>query len=324
MDYRDIYYEVVSGSSLVSNIISIAFAVLMIVALWKIYEKAGEHGWAAIVPFYRSYVLYKISGKKNLFWGNLAASIVAVIAYIILLVEIFALIFSGLSGFFSTSYMDRELRKHGAGLFVCLLLLMACLIAMLVFRIIQCIGLAKNFGVSGGYAVGLIFLPHIFYCIFAFSSNFVYTAGAPKYGNGLYGVPNGFPPQNGGQPPVYMNPYSGQPQPNPQPPVFINPYSAQPGYGQPLQPNYTVQPGYGQPQQQNYAARPDLQPTGYVNPYVQPQQPGAAGQTGYTQPGVAGQTGYTQPQQPEAAVQNGNMQTQIPEEQTSGGDQGQS
>ncbi len=318
MDYRDIYYEVVSGSSLVSNIITIALMVLMIVALWKIYEKAGEHGWAAIVPFYRSYVLYKISGKKKLFWGDLVVSIVAVTAYIILVVEIFALIFSG---FFNASYMERELKKHGMGLFVCLLLVIACLIAKLVFRIIQCIGLAKNFGVNGGYAVGLIFLPHIFYCIFAFGSNFVYTAGAPKYGNGLYGVPNGFPPQNGGQPPV-----------------FINPYSAQPGYGQPLQPNYTVQPGYGQPQQQNYAARPDLQPTGYVNPYVQPQQQGTAGQNGYAQPqqqgtagqngyaqlqqpGAAGQTGYTQP---EAAMQSGNMQTQISEEQPSGGDQSQS
>lgn len=42
----------------------LAVAVLSIVARWKIYNKAGEEGWAAIVPFYSSYVLYKIT------WGN--------------------------------------------------------------------------------------------------------------------------------------------------------------------------------------------------------------------------------------------------------------
>ena len=35
--------------------------------LWlarKIFEKAGQPGWASIVPFYNSYIRYKI------FWGN--------------------------------------------------------------------------------------------------------------------------------------------------------------------------------------------------------------------------------------------------------------
>lgn len=38
--------------------------VLTIVATWMVYSKAGEHGWAALVPFYAQYVLYKIT------WGN--------------------------------------------------------------------------------------------------------------------------------------------------------------------------------------------------------------------------------------------------------------
>ena len=45
-------------------ILSIALYVLQIVALWKIYQKAGEKGWKAIVPFLNMYVLYKIT------WGN--------------------------------------------------------------------------------------------------------------------------------------------------------------------------------------------------------------------------------------------------------------
>lgn len=32
----------------------------MIVATWYIFQKANEPGWAAIVPFYNRYVMYKI------------------------------------------------------------------------------------------------------------------------------------------------------------------------------------------------------------------------------------------------------------------------
>ena len=34
------------------TILSLAVAVLGVVAMWKIFEKAGEPGWAAIIPFY--------------------------------------------------------------------------------------------------------------------------------------------------------------------------------------------------------------------------------------------------------------------------------
>jgi small-conductance mechanosensitive channel len=41
---------------------SLAIGVLAIVAMWKIFTKAGEPGWASIVPIYNTYVLTKISG----------------------------------------------------------------------------------------------------------------------------------------------------------------------------------------------------------------------------------------------------------------------
>ena len=42
-------------------IVILILSVVMIVALWKIYAKAGEPGWASIVPFYCNYVLFKIA-----------------------------------------------------------------------------------------------------------------------------------------------------------------------------------------------------------------------------------------------------------------------
>lgn len=49
-------------------IVSLAIFILQIVAKWKIFNKAGEHGWAALVPFYSTYVLYKITWENGLFF----------------------------------------------------------------------------------------------------------------------------------------------------------------------------------------------------------------------------------------------------------------
>lgn len=42
----------------------LVLAVISIIALWRIYTKAGEPGWGCIVPFYNYYLLFKIA------WGN--------------------------------------------------------------------------------------------------------------------------------------------------------------------------------------------------------------------------------------------------------------
>lgn len=47
----------------VFGLVYLAFIVLIIVSLWKIFTKAGEPGWAAIVPIYNAIVLLKIAGK---------------------------------------------------------------------------------------------------------------------------------------------------------------------------------------------------------------------------------------------------------------------
>lgn len=41
----------------------LAVAIVAIVAHWKIYTKAGQPGWAAIIPIYNIYVMLKIVGK---------------------------------------------------------------------------------------------------------------------------------------------------------------------------------------------------------------------------------------------------------------------
>jgi len=45
------------------TIFMLAVALLMVAAMWKVFVKAGEPGWAAIVPIYNVIVLLKIAGK---------------------------------------------------------------------------------------------------------------------------------------------------------------------------------------------------------------------------------------------------------------------
>ena len=56
----------IMGLSLTSFFSIIFFIVVItIVAKWKIYEKAGQPGWASIIPIYNIYVLLKIVGKPG-------------------------------------------------------------------------------------------------------------------------------------------------------------------------------------------------------------------------------------------------------------------
>lgn len=43
----------------------LVFIVLVIVGLWKTFQKSGKPGWAAIIPFYNAYIMIKIAGKPG-------------------------------------------------------------------------------------------------------------------------------------------------------------------------------------------------------------------------------------------------------------------
>jgi hypothetical protein len=40
----------------------LAVAVVVIVGMWKVFEKAGQTGWAILIPIYNAYILLKIAG----------------------------------------------------------------------------------------------------------------------------------------------------------------------------------------------------------------------------------------------------------------------
>jgi Family of unknown function (DUF5684) len=47
------------------GLVWVAVLVLMLAGLWKIFVKAGEPGWAAIIPIYNLVVMLKIVGRPT-------------------------------------------------------------------------------------------------------------------------------------------------------------------------------------------------------------------------------------------------------------------
>ncbi|QRK13794.1 signal peptidase I [Archangium violaceum] len=69
-------------------LVAFAIAAVFIVAMWKIYTKAGQPGWASLVPFYNILVMLKIVGKPAwwlvLFFIPIVNFVVGIMMYVAL------------------------------------------------------------------------------------------------------------------------------------------------------------------------------------------------------------------------------------------------
>ncbi len=68
------------------GLVMIAVYVLLIIAQWKIFTKAGEAGWKSLIPIYNLVVLYKIVGLSPWLLLIYLTAIIPVVGYIAILV----------------------------------------------------------------------------------------------------------------------------------------------------------------------------------------------------------------------------------------------
>jgi hypothetical protein len=57
-----------SSTGHVSPVFWISYAVIMIfliAAMWKVFTKAGQPGWAVLIPIYNLYILCKVAGRPG-------------------------------------------------------------------------------------------------------------------------------------------------------------------------------------------------------------------------------------------------------------------
>lgn len=62
-----------SAASSMTSLVFLAVLILMIVAMWKVFERAGEPGWAVLVPIYNLYIMTRVARMSG--WWVLAAFI---------------------------------------------------------------------------------------------------------------------------------------------------------------------------------------------------------------------------------------------------------
>ncbi len=60
--------------------------VLVVIAQWKIFTKAGEAGWKSIIPFYNMYITFRIAGRNG--WWFLALFVPLVNIFVLLMLGI--------------------------------------------------------------------------------------------------------------------------------------------------------------------------------------------------------------------------------------------
>jgi hypothetical protein len=80
-------YSVSYSADLTGNpvfwIIYAAVLVVGIIAMWRVFTKAGRPGWAAIIPIYNIYTLVKVGGYSGWFTLLFFIPFVGVIIYIV-------------------------------------------------------------------------------------------------------------------------------------------------------------------------------------------------------------------------------------------------
>ena len=75
-----------AAASTTTSLILLAMVLLTIAAIWKVFQRAGEPGWAVLVPIYNLYVLTKVARVSGWwvlamfipFLGIIAAFVIAI------------------------------------------------------------------------------------------------------------------------------------------------------------------------------------------------------------------------------------------------------
>ena len=70
------------GALMVYLVIILAVYIIQIVAMWKLFGKAGEKGWKSIIPIYNLVILFKISGLSPWLILVYFAAIIPIIGWI--------------------------------------------------------------------------------------------------------------------------------------------------------------------------------------------------------------------------------------------------
>lgn len=120
------------------SIVLLVFYVVAAIGSWKMFEKAHEAGWKALIPFYNDYIRFKISWNTRYFWIYLVLECVG-----------------GCLIFFAPNLMAAYIAET------------ISIVAGIMWAVLQ-YNIAAAYGKGLGYTLGLILFPYLFYMIIGF------------------------------------------------------------------------------------------------------------------------------------------------------------
>lgn len=77
-----------SGGGFLLFVVYIALIVAGIAGFWKVFEKAGQPGWAALIPIYNLYVLLKVAGRPGWWILLFLIPFVNIVTYLIVALDV--------------------------------------------------------------------------------------------------------------------------------------------------------------------------------------------------------------------------------------------
>ena len=69
-------------------LIWLALVILIVAGVWKTFEKAGQPGWAAIIPFYNMYVMTQVAQLEIIWFILLFIPIANIVASVMISMKI--------------------------------------------------------------------------------------------------------------------------------------------------------------------------------------------------------------------------------------------
>ncbi len=130
---EELLTTILAGIAIYATICLIWY-IIMVVANWKIFTKAGQPGWMSIIPILNTFIIFKISWNTMMFWIMLGAGVLG-------------------------SVLSTIAGEDGG---ILAILGIICTLAMLVIGLIDTHKLSKSFGHGIGFTLGLIFLSPVF------------------------------------------------------------------------------------------------------------------------------------------------------------------
>jgi len=69
-------------------LIAMVICVLMVVAMWRVFTKAGQPGWGCLIPFYNVYLMLKIAGKPGWWLVFFFIPVINLVVQIVMMIDI--------------------------------------------------------------------------------------------------------------------------------------------------------------------------------------------------------------------------------------------